>query len=127
MIERKQETKLVKNELAKYGINARVGHGRGTAWGWLEMNVGQGQQFGKEHTKDEYNSHRDCPCCKAANIIMRFAEKVAQDITSRTGDYGGRICCLTQDHWTDKKGSIPIEHDLTKLLKAIPELKNINN
>ena len=36
MLERKEETKIVKRELAKYGINARVGHGKGTAWGWLE-------------------------------------------------------------------------------------------
>lgn len=125
MLERKQETKLVKNELAKYGINARVGHGKGTAWGWLEINVGNGQQFGIEHIKDEYNSHRNCPLCKAAHIIANFAEKKAQEVTGRHGEYGGNILVLSQDHWTDKKGNIPIEHDLPKLLEAIPDLKSV--
>ena len=127
MLERRQETKLVKNELAKYGINARVGHGKGTAWGWLEINVGSGQQFGAEHIKDDYNnSHRDCPICKAVHIIVDFAEKKAQEVTGRHGEYGGNILVLSQDHWTDKKGCVLIEHDLPKLLEAIPELKDSN-
>ena len=127
MLERKQETKLVKNELAKYGINARVGHGKGTAWGWLHINVGNGHQFGPEHIIDTYNnSHRDCPMCKAIHIICDFAEKKTQEVTGRHGEYGGNILVLSQDHWTDKKGCIPIEHDLPKLLETIPELKEIN-
>lgn len=108
-MERKEETKAVKRGLVNHGINARVGHGRGTAWGWLEINVGKGQQFGDEHRR-------------AANIIMHFAVKIALEITGRRGDYDGRISCLTQDHWTDKKGSIPIIHDLDKLKASIPEL-----
>lgn len=125
MLERKEETKLVKRELAKYGINAKVGHGRGTAWGWLEINVGEGQQFGTEHIKDEFHSHRNCPICKAAHILSSFAEKKAQEVTGRHGEYGGNILVLSQNAWSDKKGNIPIVHDLAKLTQAIPELRDI--
>ena len=112
MLERKQETKMVKQALAKLGINARVGHGRGTAWGWLEMNVGEGQQYG-EHITDDHHSHGHCPLCPIIHNLRELAEMVAQDVTGRHGEYGGNICCLTQHHWTDKKGSIPIVHDIT--------------
>lgn len=124
-MERKAETKAVKKELEKHGINARVGHGRGTAWGWLEINVGEGQQFG-EHILDEHQTHRNCPRCKAAHIISGFATKIAQAITGRNGEYDGNISCLTQHHWTDKRGRIPIVHDLLKLRQAIPELADLN-
>jgi len=125
MLNRKEETKIVKAELAKYGINARVSHGRGTGWGWLDINVGSGQQFSDEHILDDCNTHRNCPMCKAARLISEFAQKIAQQVTGRGGEYGGNILCLTQNHWTDKKGNIPIEHNLTKLFKAIPELREI--
>jgi hypothetical protein len=124
-MERKQETKAVKKALQAYGINARVGHGTGTAWGWLEINVGSGQQFGTEHVIDERRTHRNCPLCKASNLISAFAEKIAQEVTGRHGDYGGNISCLTQNGWSNKKGTILIAHDLDKLVKAIPELKEL--
>jgi hypothetical protein len=37
--EHKSETKAVKEALKKAGIEAEVKHGRGTAWGWLEINI----------------------------------------------------------------------------------------
>ena len=111
-MDRKQETKLVKDELARYGINAKVTHGRGTAWGWLELNVGSGQQFGPGHPE-------------AAEIISRFAIRKTLEVTGRAGEYDGRTLCLTQDHWTDKNGSIPIVHDLPKLLQSIPQLQDL--
>ncbi|HUW68552.1 MAG TPA: hypothetical protein VMW20_11025, partial [Candidatus Nanoarchaeia archaeon] len=36
----KSETKAVKEALKKAGIEAEVKHGRGNAWGWLEINIG---------------------------------------------------------------------------------------
>jgi hypothetical protein len=126
MLERKQETKLVKNELSKYGINAKIEHGRGTGWGWLDINIGDCQQFGQEHIIDEQRTHRNCPKCKAAHIIRRFVIEKTLAITGRQGDYDGRISVTSQNHWSDKKGSIPIVHDLPMLLKAIPELKEIS-
>lgn len=126
-MERKQETKIVKAELAKYGINTKVCHGTGTAWSWLEINIGSGQQFGEEHIVDEHRTHRACPRCKAANLISQFAEKITQQVTGRHGDYGGRISRLTQDYENKTtKRSEPISHDLDKLYVAIPELKEID-
>ena len=126
MLDRKEETKIVKKELVKYGINAKVGHGRGTAWSWLEINVGECQQFGNEHIKDEFQSHRNCPICKAAHIISNFAEKKAQEVTGRHGEYGGNILVLTQNGWSDKKGSISIVHDLAKITQTVPGIKEIS-
>jgi len=113
-LERKQETKAVKQALQKVGINARVGHGRGTAWGWLEINVGAGQQFG-EHVLDDVQAHRNCPRCQNIYKVAEIALKIAQDVTERSGPYDGNISVLTQDHWSDKKGNIKIEHNLQKL------------
>ena len=111
-MDRKEETKAVKRALNKFGINARVGHGRGTAWGWLEMNVGAGQQYG-EHITDDHHSHAQCPLCPIVNKLSDLAEMIAQDVTGRHGAYGGNISVHTQNHWTDKKGSIEIRHDIT--------------
>ncbi len=89
----KQETKEVKRFLIKQGYqNVKVGHDRGTAWGWLHLSVyiprptdcycqtNQHQQIDKCHFckrrwEDEYS--------KIGREVMEF--------TGRTGDYGGRI------------------------------------
>lgn len=36
---RKAETKSVKAALKAAGFDVRVGHGRGTVWGWLDVSV----------------------------------------------------------------------------------------
>ena len=36
----KSETQAMKEALKKAWIEAEVKHGRGTAWGWLEINIG---------------------------------------------------------------------------------------
>lgn len=70
----KSETKAVKEALKKAGIEAKVKHGRGTAWGWLEINMGdpglwnglrQGP-FGSQYTDVELALHykvQDCKRC----------------------------------------------------------------
>ena len=70
---RSSETKLVKQALIKAGYeNVHVGHGSGTASGWLHLRADAkpGQSWG-----DKYND-----LCA-----------IAQRVTGRTGDYGGRI------------------------------------
>lgn len=108
----KEETAAVKVALAAAGISARVGHGTGTAWGWLEINIGAGQQFG-EHQKDNHVNgfcYQDCVRCVNLRAMSKKALEVAREVTGRHGEYDGEINIHAQDHWTDKKGSIPIEH-----------------
>ena len=82
----KEETKAVKDALKEAGINAMVGHGKGTAYGWLEINIGNG------------NGH-----------LYKQTLAIAQKVTGRRGEYDGNILILTQNHWDKKKGcSVPI-------------------
>ena len=113
-----EETKDVKTALKEAGINATVGHGKGTAWGWLKINIGAGQQFG-EHKKQDENQFRcdpDCKRCINLRAMEEKALKIAQEVTGRQGDYDGNINIHTQDHWSDAQhkktgnGSIPITH-----------------
>ena len=82
----KEETEAVKAALKAAGINARVTHGKGTAWGWLEVNVGRGNGY----------------------LRPRVIE-IAQTTTGRHGHYNGDILVLAQDRWDNRrKRSIPI-------------------
>ncbi len=92
----KSETKAVKEALKKAGIEAEVGHGRGTAWGWLEINIGDPRMrnglkpppFEYQYTEEEQALH---------NKVL----KIAQEVTGRHGDYDGRISLLAQE-WRHK-------------------------
>ena len=65
----REETKAVKDALAKAGIKASVGHGSGTAWAWLDIHpIG----VWSEATRS-----------KARRIIMQ--------VTGRHGDHGGEV------------------------------------
>ena len=66
-MERRQETKEVKTALAKAGIKARVGHGRGTSWGWLYITVDR------------------------ALMLRPEIVAIAQRVTGRKGEYDGNI------------------------------------
>lgn len=71
---RREETAVVKNALKKARIPFKsVGHGTGTAWGWIEINLGKG------------NGRYDAA-----------AVKVVQSVTGRHGDYDGNILILNQ-------------------------------
>jgi len=94
-MDRKQETKIVKAALAKAGIRAVVTHGRGTAWGWLEINVGSSDQFGP-HTVDTWASHENCEPCRKIRAVSDEARRIAQAVTGRKGEHGGKISILTQ-------------------------------
>ena len=72
-MERLAETKAVKGALIALGYKGvKVGHGTGTARSWLHIKCDEkpGQSWQE----------------KNADV-----EQIAQYITSRTGDYGGRI------------------------------------
>ena len=72
-MERLAETKEVKRALIEAGYTGgRVGHGRGTAWGWLHIKCDMltGQTWQQKHTE---------------------VEAIARRVSGRHGDYGGRI------------------------------------
>lgn len=87
------ETKAVKQALSKEGINAKVGHGKGTAWGWLHIEV-QNELPPHERDQEHFNGvgcSYDCEGCKAWREIDAKAIKIAQEVTGRHGDYQGEI------------------------------------
>ena len=72
-MERLAETKAVKAALIKAGyIAVKVGHGTGTAWGWLHIKCDE------KPSQDWQGKYSD-------------VEAIAQQVTGRSGDYGGRI------------------------------------
>ena len=85
----KEETKAVKKALADAGIKAKVTHGRGTAWGWLHINIGSPKErnglkpepFDYQYTELE---------------LHRMVLKIAQETTGRHGEYDGEIIILAQ-------------------------------
>lgn len=73
MMERLAETKAVKRALIEAGYTGvKVGHGTGTAWGWLHIKCDE------KPSQDWQTKYHD-------------AERIAQQVTGRGGDYGGRI------------------------------------
>ncbi len=90
----KSETKAVKDALLKAGIKARVGHGTGTAHSWLKIHLEAVDL--PAHDPDpsvDIRAHVPyrCPRCSALHAIADRAEKIAQDVTGRHGEYGGCI------------------------------------
>jgi hypothetical protein len=83
--------KAVKEALKKAGIDAEVGHGRGTTWGWLEINIGDPRMRGglKLHPFEYQYTEEE----QVLNIT--------QEVTGRHGDYDGRISLLAQG-WRKK-------------------------
>ncbi len=89
---RKEETKIVKEALAKAGIPAKVGHGKGTAWGWLHINIGDPRaRNGLKPAPLEFQYTDE------EQALQDKAIKIAQEVTGRHGDYDGRISLLVQD------------------------------
>ena len=112
-MDNKEETKIVKETLEKAGINALVGHGRGTASGWLHINIGSGQNF-PNHEKPEDGGLCSVTCarCETMRAMSRKAVQIAQDVTGRRGDYNGEINIYCQDRWDAKLcHSVPISQN----------------
>lgn len=93
---------MVKAALKAAGINAHVGHGTGTAWGWLDIYVGSAEQFGP-HTTDEMGSHANCAPCKRIHAIAEQAHKIAAEVTGRAGMYQEDISVNTSRYWNGKQ------------------------
>lgn len=74
MMDRKAETRAVKQALKDAGIACRVRHGTGTAWGWLDIHMGE-VPYSRE--------------------LSHKVKQIAQDITGRRGTYDGNI----NVHW----------------------------
>lgn len=69
----REETKAVKDALKKAGFtNVRVGHGTGTAWGWLHIHCSP--KPGQTYQRTD-----------------REVIRIAQAVTGRRGDYDGNI------------------------------------
>ena len=117
----KSETRAVKEALKKAGIEAEVKHGRGAAWGWLEINIGdpgmrnglkQGP-FGSQYTEEELALH---------DTVL----KIAKDITGRRGDYNGEILVLAQGWRTKSRPEVKKKIDfpvIPNIPKVVPEKK----
>jgi hypothetical protein len=83
-MDRKQETKIVKDALLKAGYSdIKVGHGHGTAWGWLHASM-------TANRPDECRcKHEDSWLCTACQDIRRKANNLIMDVTGRHGEYDG--------------------------------------
>ena len=87
----REETKAVKKALADVGIDAKVTHGRGTAWGWLHINIGDPRHrnglkpapFDRQYNEEELALH--------SKVL-----KIVQETTGRHGEYEGEIIILAQ-------------------------------
>ena len=90
-MERLQETKAVKDALTRHGFKVRVKHGRGTGWGWLAIYVDLPPVI---HDREKYgwphcSGNSEC-CLKWRETYDRIVS-IAQQVTGRNGEYGGRI------------------------------------
>lgn len=114
----KDETKAVRAALGAAGIDATVGHGRGTGWGWLEINVGSCEQFGSHERDSRTTCRRSCRHCLNYKALTETALKIAKEVTGRHGEYDGEIRVLAQDHWDRKrKCSVSILHPRWKVVE----------
>ena len=98
----KEETKAVKSALLAAGLDVRrVGHGHGTAWGWLDIYLARPLEHGCEvhGTYGDFRDRQTCATCKVfwekCTELNRKAVEVAQKVTGRHGDYDGEI----NVHW----------------------------
>jgi hypothetical protein len=86
----KSEIKAVKEALRKAGIEAEVGHGRGTAWGWLEINIGdprmrnglKAQPFEYQYTEEEQALH---------NKVLKIAQEHPELINRKLREYHAAV------------------------------------
>jgi hypothetical protein len=81
---RNLETKIVKQALQRAGYkNIRVGHGHGTAWGWLEVRVTA------DRTPQCDCRENDVMICDHCRQIDRDVTELVMKVTDRHGEYDG--------------------------------------
>ena len=86
----REESKAVKAALTAQGIRAKVGHGTGTAWSWLEISLPELPQAGHERN-DAGLCLMACRACETWRERRSRVLGIAQSVTGRTGDYNGKI------------------------------------
>jgi len=117
----RSETKTVRQALQALGINAKITHGKGTAWGWLEINIGKLDEWPHNHAPQSYCPD-NCPHWLIASSLRHIVLDTVKRTTGRHGDYNGEINILTQDHWNRKeKRTEPIPQDKERIEKLIAE------
>jgi hypothetical protein len=93
MMERKAETKLIKDLLAKAGYHdIRVSHGHGTAWGWVDIKVSMVRPDNCTcDLKDDNRYPYYCNVCRDALTKERdtVTKLVVEGTGRRWGDYQG--------------------------------------
>lgn len=97
MLDRKQETKIVKEAMRAAGLPCtEVSHGRGTAWGWLHVNIGPNASGLDHECEDQWAQRAHCPACTANRELYEKAQTLVLKVTGRTGEYDGRTNILSQ-------------------------------
>lgn len=92
----REESRAVKDALIKSGYkNCQVGHGRGTAWGWLEIKASTPKPENCYCGSEEYlRIHRvgRCNACQDEwSKHYRAIINIAHSVTGRHGEYDGEI------------------------------------
>ena len=92
-MERREETKAVKAALKKAGYaDAKVQHGRGTAWGWMDVHFTMKHSVDCTCAKHSWGTMEAGDPCRAVwNSEHDAILRVVQETTGRSGDYHGRI------------------------------------
>jgi len=92
-----EETKAVKAALITAGFDVlKVGHGKGTAWGWLHITLAKPLELGcEEHGSYGNYNQSNCSGCRTFTESMRDLDRkavqLAQEVTGRHGEYDGNI------------------------------------
>ena len=94
MMDNKQETKAVKAALKTAGIHARVSHGRGTGYGWLNINLGDPAQ---RNGTEPHPSGVGTRYTEAEGALHAKVAEIVRKVTGRHGAYGGEILILAQE------------------------------
>lgn len=94
MLERKQETKIVKETLERAGYqDITVKHGTGTAWGWLHIGITTDKPRGCSCVIDhnDYDRVEVCQLCKDArhNANTSTTDLILEVTGRRRDDYDG--------------------------------------
>lgn len=92
-MDRRDETRIVKKALKQEGIKAKVSHGNGTGYGWIEVNLGDPVE------RNGIEKHPNGWSTRYTTTEMGLHEKViklVQDVTGRHGKYNGNISLLAQ-------------------------------
>lgn len=98
---RQEETRALKAAFFAVGIKAEVGHGHGTAWSWLYVNIGDGSQFGPHDHYDPFEQ-TTCGRCIEQRALSNQVQAIIDSVTGRDGEYNGHCNIMAQDPWCSK-------------------------